>query len=67
MLYVVLMPVKPDNVRRLTMIHAQGFTDVQELLHLPQGWLSWVSFTDAEVELIFESEHNSICKMILKG
>jgi len=64
MVYVVLMPVKRDNIRRTVIVHAEGFQDVQELLALPIGWLSWVSCMDSEIEELLKQENTSISKIL---
>lgn len=66
MLYIVLLPVKADNVRRISVIHATSYSDVRELLGLPQGWLSWVSLTDREAEDILQNNNQYMTQVIYR-
>lgn len=64
MLYIVLMPVKPDNVRKLVVIQHINFAEVRKVLHLPQGWMSWVVLTQIEYDLVMLSTGEYIEKLI---
>lgn len=66
MLYVVLMPVERDNVRRLTLIHAKSYADVRAILGLPQGWLSFIGYTDAEVQGLMSVQDSVITNVLIK-
>lgn len=66
MLYIVLLPVKPDNVRRLTIVHAVSYSDVVKMLGLPRGWTSWVAITDMELDNLIACPDQSITKFICK-
>lgn len=66
MLYVVLLPVKRDRIRRLAIVHAEGYADVLKMLGLSDNWQSWVSFTDYEVENMMSCPEQSITKFICK-
>lgn len=66
MLYIVLLPVKKDNVRNLAVIHAENYGEVMGLLSLPRGWMGWVSLTDIELEAVMQSPHHYVTKFIQK-
>lgn len=66
MLYLVLLPVERDGIRRLSLVHAEGYADACKMLGLPQNWLSWVSVTDEELKNLMSCSEQSITKFICK-
>lgn len=58
MLYIVMLPVKTNNVRNVAVIHAVNYKAVRELLHLPDGWNNFVQITDIELEAIMQAPEN---------
>ena len=58
MLYIVLLPVKSNDLRSVAVIKATNYERVREILGLPDGWNSFVSLTDIEVESVLQSEHH---------
>lgn len=64
MLYIVLMPVKPDNIRKLVVIWSANFAEVRQILGLPQAWMSWVALTQEECKLPMLTDGKYIEKLI---
>lgn len=67
MFYIVLMPVKADNVRKLVVTQKDSFLEVREMLDLPDGWTSWVSLTQIEIDMVMLDSEGFIEKLISKN
>lgn len=58
MLYIVLMPVKAGETRRMVFIKANSFREVRVMLRLSETHTSWASVTDSQLTAIMQSpEH----------
>lgn len=67
MIYIVLMPVKSDNVHKLVITQKDSFSEVREMLGLPQAWMSWVSLAQIEIDMVLLDNQGYIEKLISRN